>query len=179
MPIFANDIFSRPMIGSENTKTNRSKAAQGFTQVFTTMMASEMRKAAGGDQGPLGTAGGTSGNIYGSFFDQTMGATLAHSKAMKPLSEIIERGMSAPTHPIASALGGPGSHRRSSVASGIVPASYETITPATPKVFAPGTALSPLGTELNLGSDSRGPVLMPPSPTAMAPVLPPPNPVKG
>ncbi|HUA35751.1 MAG TPA: hypothetical protein VMA09_19230 [Candidatus Binataceae bacterium] len=179
MPIFANDVFSRPVIGAENTKANRGKAAQGFTQVFTTMMASEMRKAGGGDKGPLGTAGGTSGNIYGSFFDQTMGATLAHAKAMKPLSEIIERGMSAPTHPIASAIGGPGARRTSLATSGIVPASYETITPSAAKMFAPATGLSSIGTELNLGSDARGPVLLPPAPTSMAPVLPPPNPVKG
>jgi Rod binding domain-containing protein len=181
MAIFGNDVFARPVIGSENTKANRSKAAHGFTQVFTTMLAGEMRKAASdGDKGPLGTAGGASGNIYGSFFDQTMGSTLAHSKAMKPLSEIVESGMSAPTHPIARAIGGPGARStQKPAAGGIVKVSYEAAARGGANVFDGVTTLSGVGTELNLPSDARGPVMLPPAPTSMAPILPPPSSVKG
>ena len=179
MSIFTNGIFSRPVIGGADTKANRAKAAVGFTQVFTTLLANEMRKAMGGsEKGPMGIGGGTTGNIYGSFFDQAMGATLAHSKAMKPLSDIIERGLSAPTHPVASALGGPGSRHTGNSGDGIVRVSYSGAGD-TSKMVDPATTLRHLETDLNLPTDSRGPVLMPPEPSAMAPVLPPPSPVKG
>jgi Rod binding domain-containing protein len=180
MAIFANGIFGRPTIGGENTKGNRIKAAQAFTQVFTTMMASEARKAyVGSDKGPMGINGGTSGNIYGSFFDQAMGSTLAHSKSMKPLTDIIERGMEGPKKTGASASQG---RSRKSQASNnrILPVSFDPDTSeAATKVVDSVAALRQFGTDLNLSSDSRGPVLLPPEPTAMAPVLPPPSPIEG
>jgi hypothetical protein len=178
MSIFANGIFSRPSVGGQSDKAKRSTAATGFSQIFTTMLVSKMREALGSGKGPLGTGGGTSGNIYGAFFDQAMGSALARSKAMMPLNKVIERGLAGPRHPISGAVGGPANRTaQSASADGIEGVSFRS-TPSDTAVFSSGTVASHLAADEALPSHGRGPVMLPPAPRAMAPVLPPP-PIKG
>lgn len=178
MSIFANGIFNRPVAGGASDKAKRSGAAAGFSQIFTTMLVSKMREALGSGKGPLGTGGGASGNIYGAFFDQAMGSALARSKAMMPLNKVIERGLAGPRHPIAGAVGGPANHIAVASSSGAVERVSFRSSTADTGVFASDTARSRIAADAALPSDARGPLLLPPAPTAMAPVLPPP-PIKG
>jgi hypothetical protein len=152
--VFSNPVFATP------TDSDKSRAAVGFTQVFAAMLAKQMRNAmAGGADGPLGTGGGTTGDIYGAFFDEAMGRALASSPAMKPLNRAIER-----------ELGGSGHQPGTRTADGgaVASKSHSGLI----------TDMTQRGTNSNLSSDSRGPLLLPPEPTAVASVLPPPAPLK-
>ena len=69
-------------------QTNQKAAAAGFAQIFTTMLAKQMRESmVGQENGPMGIAGGATGDIYGSFLDQAMGKALANSKSMSRLNK--------------------------------------------------------------------------------------------
>jgi Rod binding domain-containing protein len=137
-------IFSTPLFGASK-ETQKSQAATGFTQVFASMLAQQMREAmAGEDKGPLGTGGGATGDIYGTFLDQAMGRALADSPAMKPLNQAIERELSGMRAPVAKSAA------------------------------AASAALTQIGADAALPSDSRGPLLLPPEPSSVASVLPPP-----
>jgi Rod binding domain-containing protein len=137
-------IFSVPVFGGSK-ETQKNQAATGFTQVFASMLAKQMREAlAGEDKGPLGTGGGATGDIYGAFLDQAMGHALANSPTMKPLNQEIEREL-----------------------SGMKPAVAKSAAPVS-------AALTQIGADAALPSDSRGPLLLPPEPTSVALVLPPP-----
>ena len=97
-------IFSVPIFGGPK-ETQKNQAATGFTQVFASMLAQQMREAlAGEDKGPLGTGGGTTGDIYGSFLDQAMGRALANSPALKPLNRAIERELSGTKPAVAKSV---------------------------------------------------------------------------
>jgi Rod binding domain-containing protein len=153
-------VFSNPMFGTP-TNNDKNRAAVGFSQLFASMLAKQMRNAMVGDgEGPLGTGGGTSGDIYGSFFDEAMGRTLASSPAMKPLNQAIERELAGPHH-----------LHETRTANG------ETVASKSHIAIAPEVTRSK--TSWDFSSDSRGPLLLPPEPTAVASVLPPPPPLKG
>jgi hypothetical protein len=153
-------IFSSPVFGLP-TGGRKDQAAAGFSQVFAAILAKQLRSSTTGDvEGPLGTAGGTAGDIYGAFFDQVMGNVLANSPLMKPLNRAIERELSRPLH--------------SSVTSG----SKGGV--AAPKPDRASISIPIQNrTNLDLSSDSRGPLLLPPEPTAVASVLPPPPGLEG
>jgi hypothetical protein len=86
--IFGQTVFS----GDRANELKRRDAVQGFSQVFATILARQMHQSTlGPDAGPLGIQGGTSGDIYGAFFDDAMGKLLAQSPAMKALNTSLER----------------------------------------------------------------------------------------
>lgn len=170
-------IFNRPLLGGAERKTDTRKAAQGFTAIFSTMLAKEMRKAlVGEDKGPAGIDGGASGEIYGAFFDQAMGKALARSAAMKPLNRLVFR-----------QLGGAGK------AAQAAPSASRTRVGRTLKASAgacgsPETASGTSGSCATLRaidfdpsdilpSDDLGPVLLPQPPASVAPILPAPSPL--
>jgi Rod binding domain-containing protein len=170
--IFGHSAFS----GGATRKTDNKAAAAGFAQVFTTMLAKQMHQSmVGEDSGPMGTEGGSSGDIYGSLLDQALGKTLANSKSMKSLTAMISKGLRAPRHPIASAFKDSLVKTDQTTTSRISPISGQA-TSGTETVMA---RLSQIGTSATLGIDARGPVLLPPAPTEMAPQLLPPPPLEG
>ena len=168
--IFGHSAFS----GTATRQTNQKAAAAGFAQIFTTMLAHEMHHSMlGDDAGPMGTSGGASGDIYGSLLDQALGTALAKSKSMSGLTKMINRGLSSPRHPIASAFkdslikaqpSAPARSETGRIASGI-----KTVM----------ERVSHFGTAAVSRSDARGPVLLPPAPTQMAPRLQPPTALEG
>jgi Rod binding domain-containing protein len=168
--VFAHSVFS----GAATRQTSQKAAAAGFAQIFTTMLAKQMHQSmVGEDSGPMGISGGASGDIYGSMLDQALGKTLAKSKSMAGLTKMINRQLSGPRHPVASAF-------KDSL---IKVAATEPSRPATGRL-ASGIATvmersSHFGTAGSLGGDARGPVLLPPAPSSMAPVLQPPSPLEG
>jgi Rod binding domain-containing protein len=147
--IFSGQIFEPPRDG------DKSHAAVGFTQIFGAMLAKQMRNAMAGDEGPLGTGGGTTGDVYGAFFDDAMGRALATSPAMKGLNQAIERELAS--H----------GHQSQAKANNIRPVPLISHSLAIPEVTQNRT-------ELDLPSDSLGPLLLPPEPTLVASELPPP-----
>jgi Rod binding domain-containing protein len=169
--IFAHTVFS----GGAAKQTNQKAAAAGFAQIFTTMLAKQMRQSMVGEEnGPMGIGGGSSGDIYGSMLDQALGKTLAKSKSMAGLTKMINRQLSGPRHPIASAF-------KDSL---IKVAAFEPSRPASGRIASGiGTVLrhaSQFETEGGSRSDSRGPLLLPPAPdAAVAPLLQPPSPLEG
>lgn len=170
--IFAHSVFS----GGVSKPTNQKAAAAGFAQIFTTMLAKQMHQSmVGADTGPMGTNGGASGDIYGSLLDQALGKTLAKSKSMSRLTQMIDRDLSGPRHPIASAF-----------KDSLVRVNFEPSRPAhtetgraTRGIATAMEHTSRFGAEGVMRSDSRGPVLLPPAPSTMAPVLQPPSPLEG
>jgi Rod binding domain-containing protein len=168
--IFAHSVFS----GGTVKKTDQKAAAAGFAQIFTTMLAHQMHQSmVGEDTGPMGTSGGASGDIYGSLLDQALGKTLAKSKSMQGLTKMISRQFSGPRHPIAAAF--QNSIIKMDGARGTLPEAGR---------LGSGIATvmersSQFGTAEGFGSDARGPVLLPPAPTEMAPLLQPPSPLEG
>ena len=171
MPGIVNGVFTRPVTGSDKA-ANREQAATGFTQIFTSMLAKQMRQAlTGNDKGPLGTAGGASGEIYGAFFDQAMGKTLAGSRAMAPMRRMVAR-----------SLGRPGA-KESGLAKGAIIRSNgvsglrNVINTASSTSGAPRFMRYPETLDLQFvqSGDNRGPQLLPPAPSSMAPLLPPPK----
>jgi Rod binding domain-containing protein len=149
-------IFSRPLMGAAPQKETKTwRVAQGLGAVFAGMLAREMRKALSVDgKGPMGTSKGAGSEMYGAFFDQTMGKALAKSPAMAPLEAAIERSMTHQPHQEMRGAGGLG--------------------PAQGAGAADGLKISDSAT-----SDRLGPVMLPPREPSMAPVLPPPPRLKG
>jgi Rod binding domain-containing protein len=168
--VFAHSVFS----GAATRQTSQKAAAAGFAQIFTTMLAKQMHQSmVGEDSGPMGISGGASGDIYGSLLDQALGKTLAKSKSMAGLTKMINRQLSGPRHPIASAF-------KDSL---IKVAATEPARVATGRL-ASGIATvmeraSQFGTAGSTGTDARGPVLLPPAPSSVAPLLQPPSPLEG
>jgi hypothetical protein len=172
-------IFSRPMIATANDKSARAKAAQSFGAIFTSMVAAAMRRAmVGEDKGPMGIGGGASGDIYGAMFDQAIGASLARSPSMKRFNDSIEReldGAAMRRIDRAHATFSESELVSRTVAVrdtrdfGHVPASVHS---------APAHK-SRIEQDRGMPVDNRGPLLLPPQPSAMAPNLPPPSQLEG
>jgi Rod binding domain-containing protein len=168
--IFSQSVFS----GSATRQTSQKVAAAGFAQIFTTMLAKQMHQSMlGEDSGPMGTEGGSSGDIYGSLLDQALGKTLAKSKSMKGLTAMISRGLKDPSHPIASSFKDSlikmDQTTTTTPISGHAKSGIETV------MVHP----SQIGTMRGMRIDARGPVLLPPAPTDMAPLLQPPSTLEG
>jgi len=163
--IFHQSVFS----GGAVRQTSQKAAAAGFAQIFTTMLAKQMRESmVGQDAGPMGISGGATGDIYGSFIDSAMGKALANSKSMSQLNKMISREISGPRHPVSSAS-------KSLRPTGIQLVRNARLGSAS-MVGTPETtgALSPNYTDVTMPADAHGPVLLPPSPSVTAPVLLPP-----
>jgi hypothetical protein len=158
-------IFSNSAVRPAG-ETRQGKTVAGFTQVFGAILSQQLRgQGPEESEGPLGTAGGTSGDVYGAFFDQAMGHALAASPAMKPLNQAIERELERPLH---SAGGAPAALHLSEIKS-----DERTVAGSVSDMFQ-GLAQEGKQTELNLSSDTHGPLLLPPEPADVASVLPPP-----
>jgi len=162
-------VFNRGVFSAATPQTNQKAAAAGFAQIFTTMLAKQMRQSmVGADNGPMGIGGGATGDIYGAFLDQAMGKALASSKSMRDLNKMIDRGLSGPRRPVSSETGGS------------KPQTLELArTSRAPKVSQMGTverngAVSPIYTGVTMPADAHGPILLPPSPSSAAPLLLPP-----
>ncbi len=158
-------IFSNS-VSPPSAETRTARVVAGFTQVFAAILSQQLRgKALGGSDGLLGTASGTAGDVYGAFFDEAMGHALATSPAMKPLNQAIERELERPGH-----------------SSGGTPATLHPSETKSQQLAVAGSISDMLQspivaqnrTDLKLSSDARGPLLLPPEPTGMAWVLPPP-----
>ncbi len=168
--IFSQSVFS----GGAKRQTNQKAAAAGFAQIFTTMLAKQMHQSmVGEDTGPMGIGGGASGDIYGSLLDEALGKTLAKSKSMAGLTNLIDRQMSAPRHPIASAL-----------KNSLVKIAATDPARLTSGQLGRGIATgiersSQFGTGGAFRTDARGPILLPPAPAGVAPLLQPPSPLEG
>ena len=175
MPVSVPGIFTQSVFSGGATKqTDQKVAAAGFAQIFTTMLAHQMHQSmVGEDSGPMGISGGASGDIYGALLDQALGKTLAKSKSMKGLTAMISRGLRGPRHPIASAfkdsLINMDQTRTVRPASGQQGNGIETVMAHSAQ----------LGTSRSMRSDARGPILLPPAPSEMAPLLQPPSPLEG
>jgi Rod binding domain-containing protein len=167
-------IFKQPLTGA-GRKPDANQAAQGFSALFASMLASEMRKALVGDgKGPLGI-GGASGSIYGALFDQAIGKTLAHSPAMKPLNALLLRQLGGAGQAGKTAGKGTAATGKLLRASVRTCGSCETTAAGSGASATPVSDLAPAN---SLPSDSRGPVLLPPPPSSLAPILPPPSPLE-
>ncbi len=167
MSVSIPGVFTRSVFSGATQQTNQKAAAAGFAQIFTTMLAKQMRQSmVGPENGPMGTSGGATGDIYGSFIDQAMGKALAKSKSMNQLNKMISGELSG--------------SRKSAGPNGSKPGALELARYTRPGsaalVSTPETTgrLSPNYTAVTMPVDARGPVLLPPSPSATAPVLLPP-----
>jgi len=175
MPVSVPGVFGHSVFtGGANRATSQTAAAAGFAQIFTTMLAKQMHQSmVGEDTGPMGIGGGASGDIYGSLLDQALGNTLAKSKSMAGLTRMINRQLSGPRHPVAAAFKSSLTRVASSESLGAVTGQrmdgIETVMQRT----------SQNGTTAGFPSDARGPILLPPAPTDMAPLLQPPSPLEG
>lgn len=178
--IFSDSIFAKTIHGARSdSQTDRKHAAESFTEIFASILSKQMRQSmVGPDKGPMGIAGGSSGDIYGSFFDQAMGHALATSRAMEPLNRLIRRELAGPRRPDATGNSG-GSKSPSSVVgklAGLRRASFvnsvrdET---AVPSQVIPYAVPLRFETDGTMPSDEHGPLLLPPRPTTVAPLLPP------
>jgi Rod binding domain-containing protein len=168
-----NSVFSRMVITSPGAKSDPHKAAIGFTGIFATMLAKEMRKALVGDNG-MGMGTGAGSDIYSAFFDEAMGKALAGSRSMKPLNDLLTRQLDA-------------SHAAQAAATGAIvrnPSADASVKSG--RVFDAAFGSSGiLATDFNsafsapdqLPGDNRGPILLPPPPATMAPILPKPSPL--
>jgi len=169
-------VFSRPVFGRDKPG-DQQKAAAGFTQIFTSMMAGQMRRAmVGADKGVMGTSGGASGEIYGALMDQALGKTLAGSRAMARMRATIGRSLSRS----ARATGGAGS--RTYPYSAIVRAQNVAQLQSALDSATPGSRMSPamsrFGSIVATADVDRGPILAPPMPSSTASFLPPPSDLK-
>jgi len=169
MSVSTPGVFTHSVFSGATRQTNQKAAAAGFAQIFTTMLAKQMRQSmVGSENGPMGIGGGASGDIYGAFIDQAMGKALASSKSMRQFNKMIDRELSGPRHPVSSALKDlkPGAI---DLARNGRPGSASLM--GTPETIG---ALSPIYTGVAMPTDARGPILLPPSPSSTAPVLLPP-----
>jgi hypothetical protein len=163
--IFSN-IVSAPSGG-----TRKDRVVAGFTQVFGAILSQQLRgKSLGGSEGPLGTAGGTTGDVYGAFFDEAMGHALATSPVMKPLNQAIERELEWPLHSIG------GTHTTSHPSES---KSEQRAVPGSISDMPHRPTLAGNSIDLGLSSDARGPLLLPPEPAGVASILPPPPRLEG
>jgi len=165
--VFNQQLFATP---SRHT-TDKAAAVEGFSQIFASMLSKGLRQGAlGTDSGMMGTQGGATGDIYGGLFDQAISKVLSRSPAMKPLNDMVSRELGAaskekPAPGIKSATS-----RRVAAKSVIEPISYtEAGSPVASAPVISGGAVNPTAT------DDRGPLLLPPPPSAFGPVLPPPT----
>ncbi len=173
MTTIANPVFSRQVFATPGRRqTDKNGAVQGFAQLFASILCSQLRRGIlGSDSGPMGIAGGATGDIYGSFLDQAMGKALAKSPAMKSLNDIVSRQLDGQSLRRAAA-------GKSSVASPLSGPGMPSVPPAPPTAplspaSGPEEAVDPAaGSTIN---DDRGPLLLPPRPAIFAPALPPPK----
>jgi Rod binding domain-containing protein len=171
--LFNSGVFSRAVFSGTIRQTSQkaaSAASTGFAQIFTTMLAKQMRESmVGADHGPMGIGGGAAGDIYGSFIDEAMGKALAGSKSMKQLTSMIDRQLSGSRQTAISPLKklGPNPIRlaSNSVGKGIAMVSGQ----------AASSGVSPVYTGVTMPSDKRGPILLPPTPPSASVLLPPPS----
>lgn len=154
MSLSGPGIFTRSTFSSASRETNQKEAAMAFAQIFTTMLAKQMRESmVGAETGPMGIGGGATGDIYGSFIDEAMGKALAGSKSMSQFTKMINREISG---------------RHAAMSSGKDPKPNSiALVHNTETSGAP----SPIYTGVTMPADKLGPVLLPPSPSPTAPVL--------
>ncbi|HVN27733.1 MAG TPA: rod-binding protein [Candidatus Binataceae bacterium] len=163
-------VFSREVFSGTVPQTKQKAAAAGFAQIFTTMLAKEMRQSmVGEDNGPMGISGGATGDIYGAFLDQAMGKALANSKSMSRFRHAIDREIGGPHQPGSSPKITSLALARSTGLSGSSGVSSAATT----------NAVSPNYTGVTMPTDAHGPMLLPPSPSSTAPVLLTPPPSEG
>lgn len=172
MSVSTSGIFSHGSVFSSTTpKTKQTAAAIGFAQIFTTMLAKQMRQSmVGADNGPMGiSGGGATGDIYGAFVDQAMGKALASSKSMSQLTTMINRELSGPRHPTDATS-------TNSIAANKIALMRDVGLTRAAMVGTPETsgAASPIYTGVTMPADKLGPILLPPTPSVTAPVLLPP-----
>jgi hypothetical protein len=173
-------IFNRAIFAGKQEVQRRNAAAQGLSQTFAAILSRQMRQSTvSADQGPMGIAGGASGDIYGGFMDEVLGKVLAHSPAMKALNRALERDLDGPRH----SAGTPTPAGRTQLIDRIdrtILAAEARDNPAVPLLHnASGRGLSQFGATAATGADNRGPLLLPPAPDSMAPDLPAPTGLKG
>ena len=169
MSVSTPGLFIHSVFSGAIKQTNQKAAAIGFAQIFTTMLAKQMRQSmVGAENGPMGIGCGATGDIYGAFIDQAMGKALASSKSMNQFTKMIDRELSGPRHPVSSAS-------YDSKPSAIELARGARLGSAS-MVGMPATngAMSPIYTGVTMPTDARGPILLPPNPPVTAPVLLPP-----
>jgi hypothetical protein len=165
--IFTESVFS----GGVTRPTDQKTAAAGFSAIFTSMLAKQMRESmVGQDSGPMGISGGAAGDIYGSFLDQALGKALAGSKSMSQLNMMIERELAGPRSGGGSQINAPGLST-AALASNAYPSRGALIAGS-----GSSHAVSPSYTGVSPTSDGNGPLLLPPAPTGSAPDLLPPTP---
>jgi hypothetical protein len=172
--LFNHKIFAA---GQE---VQRRNSAEGLSQTFATILSRQMRQSTvSGDAGPLGIAGGASGDIYGGFMDDELGKLLAHSPAMKSLNRALERELAGPGHP-ATAASSPGETQLIDKIDRTIFAAEGTNSSAVPLLHNTGASvMSQFGAIGEGHTDARGPLLLPPAPDALAPELPAPTGLKG
>jgi Rod binding domain-containing protein len=169
MSVSTPGVFTHSVFGGATRQTNQKAAAAGFAQIFTTMLAKQMRTSmVGSENGPMGIGGGATGDIYGAFIDQAMGKALAGSKSMKQFTKMIDRELSGPRHPISSAS--------NNSQLNAIELARNTRSGSSSLVSALETtgAVSPIYTAVTIPTDARGPILLPPGPSPTASVLLPP-----
>jgi len=164
-------IFTRPMFSGDKS-AQQKQAAQGFSQVFATILARQMRQSTvGADQGPLGLEGGASGNIYGAFMDDAMGKLLAASPAMKALNQSLARELAGPRRTALPLTDSGRSHLIQGIDRTLFTAAIRDET-AVPSADSVTRQVSQSEALLETSDDGRGPRLLPPPPHSMAPELP-------
>ena len=166
MSVSTPGVFTHSVFSGATGQTNQKAASAGFAQIFTTMLAKQMRTSMVGSQnGPMGIGGGATGDIYGAFIDQAMGKALASSKSMKQFTKMIDRELSGPRHSVSSASQPNAIElaRNAPLGSASLVSALET-----------SGAQSPIYTGVTMPTDARGPILLPPGPSATASVLLPP-----
>jgi Rod binding domain-containing protein len=156
-------VFGRAVFAGAVPQTKQKVAAAGFAQIFTTMLAKQMRQSTvGEDNGPMGIAGGATGDIYGSFLDDAMGKALAGSKSMRRLNQMIDNSLSKSNHTATST---------SAKSEGLQLARNAILQNRSNSALESTDSVSPLYTGVTMPADARGPILLPPSPPAAAPLL--------
>ena len=168
MAVSTPGVFAHSVFSGATRQTNQKAAAMGFAQIFTTMLAKQMRQSmVGAENGPMGIGGGASGDIYGTFIDQAMGKALAGSKSMKQFTKMIDRELSGPRHPISTS--NEANSNALALARGLRLTGASLV--GTPETT---TQVLPFYTGIGMPADAHGPILLPPSPSTSAPVLLPP-----
>jgi len=159
-------VFSREVFNGTAPQTKQKVAAAGFSQIFTTMLAKQMRQSmVGEDNGPMGISGGATGDIYGAFLDQAMGKALANSKSMSRFNNTIQRELSG--HSSSSST----SATSNSGALELVRNARMQNTSSLVGTIETKGLVSPNYTGVTAPGDAHGPVLLPPSPSTAAPLL--------
>ncbi|HLW72259.1 MAG TPA: hypothetical protein VKS22_16735 [Candidatus Binataceae bacterium] len=178
MSIVVQGLFNRALFGGQDLQ--RRSAAEGLSQTFATILSRQMRQSmVGVDSGPMGIGGGATGDIYGSFMDDAMGKLLARSPAMKSLNAALEHDLGG-THNSAAPRGLDSKDR---LIEKIDRAVLAAASPAELSVPFSGpsetSAVSEFKTAAITQADNRGPLILPPAPSAMVPDLPPPSKLGG